>query len=62
MSTQGLGLSTSELQSLAALQVLEATQKGTAALTAAAGQDTGGGAAPAVSSSVTAPGSLELFA
>jgi hypothetical protein len=62
MSTQGLGLSNADLQSLAALQVLQATQSGTAAVQAAVGQEAGGGAAPIVSSAVTAPGALELFA
>jgi hypothetical protein len=51
-----------DLTAVAALQVLQQTQAGTAAVQAALSEDTGGGAAPVVSSSATAPGALELFA
>jgi hypothetical protein len=54
--------STGDLTAVAALQVLQQTQAGTAAVQAALSEDTGGGAAPVVSSSATAPGALELFA
>ncbi len=50
------------LAAIAALQVLQGTQAGFAAVQAALTQTPGGSAAPVVSSSVTAPGSLELFA
>jgi hypothetical protein len=51
-----------DLTAVAALQVLQQTQAGTAAVQDALSEDTGGGAAPVVSSSATAPGALELFA
>jgi hypothetical protein len=54
--------STGDLTAVMALQVLQQTQSGTAAVQAALSEDTGGGAAPVVSSSATAPGALELFA
>ena len=54
----GLG----DLAAVAALQAVQATQAGTDAVQAALSQTSGGTAAPVVSSSVTAPGSLELFA
>jgi hypothetical protein len=62
MSAQAIGASSGDLAAVAALQVLQQTQAGTAAVQAALSEDTGGGAAPVVSSSVTAPGALELFA
>jgi hypothetical protein len=45
-----------------ALQAFQANQVGMAAAQAALEQTTGGGAAPMVSASVTAPGALEVFA
>jgi hypothetical protein len=62
MSAAAIGGSTVDLSAVAALQVLQQTQAGTAAVLAALSQATGGGSAPVVSSSVTAPGALELFA
>ena len=62
MSAQAIGGSLGELASVVALQVLQQTQAGTAAVQDAISEDTGGGAAPVVSSSATAPGALELFA
>jgi hypothetical protein len=62
MTTQAIGVSSPELAALAALQVQQQMQAGTAEVQAAVSQDTGGGAAPIVSSSVQAPGSLEMFA
>ena len=51
-----------DLAAVAALAVVQGTQAGTAAVQAALDQTAGGSAAPVISSSVTAPGSLELFA
>lgn len=51
-----------DLAAVAALQVLQGTQAGVAAVQATLSQTPGGSAAPVISSSVTAPGSLELFA
>ncbi|HEX3803682.1 MAG TPA: hypothetical protein VHV75_12665 [Solirubrobacteraceae bacterium] len=62
MSATAMSGSTGDLTAVAALQVLQQTQAGTAAVQAALSEDTGGGAAPVVSSSATAPGALELFA
>jgi hypothetical protein len=62
MSAAAMSSSLGDLTAVAALQVLQQTQAGTAAVQAALSEDTGGGAAPLVSSSVTAPGALELFA
>lgn len=62
MSTQPIDGSAGALSAVAALQVVQATQAGTAAVQAALSQTTGGSAAPIVSSSATAPGALELFA
>jgi hypothetical protein len=61
MSTQPIGPA-GDLSAVAALSVVQATQSGTAAVQAALAQTTGGSAAPIVSSSVTAPGALEVFA
>jgi len=62
MSTQAIGIQSSELAAFAALQVQQQSQAGAAAVQASVGQDTGGGSAPIVSSSIQAPGSLEMFA
>ncbi len=62
MSAQPISGSFGDLSAVAALSVVQATQAGTAAVQAALSQTAGGTAAPVVSSSVTAPGSLELFA
>jgi cell division GTPase FtsZ len=62
MSAQAIGGSSDDLSAVAALQVLQQTQSGMAAVQAALSEDTGGGAAPVVSSSATAPGALEVFA
>jgi hypothetical protein len=62
MSATAISSSAGELTAVAALQVLQQTQAGTAAVQASLSEDTGGGAAPVVSSSATAPGALELFA
>ncbi len=62
MSAQAIGGAPSDLAAVVALQVLQKTQAGTAAVEAALSQSTGGGAAPVISSSATAPGSLEIFA
>ena len=61
MSTQPIG-SIGDMSAVAALAVVQGTQAGTAAVQAALDQTSGGTAAPVLSSSVTAPGSLELFA
>ncbi len=50
------------LAAVEALQAFQATQVGLGAVQAALEQTTGGGAAPMVSSSATAPGALEIFA
>lgn len=52
----------SGLGAVEALQAFQSTEAGMAAAQAALEQTTGGGAAPMVSSSVTAPGALEVFA
>lgn len=62
MSTQPIGIPSPDLAAIAALQVQQQSQAGTAAVQAAVSQDTGGGSAPIVSSSIQAPGSLEMFA
>ena len=62
MSVQPVSGSFGDLSAVAALQVVQATQAGAAAVEAALSQTPGGGAAPVVSSSVTAPGALEIFA
>jgi len=62
MSAQPISGSFGDLSAVAALQVVQATQAGTAAVQEALSQTPGGTAAPVVSSSVTAPGSLEMFA
>jgi hypothetical protein len=48
--------------SLGAVEAMQATEVGMAAAQASLEQTTGGGAAPIVSSSATAPGALEIFA
>jgi hypothetical protein len=50
------------LGAVQALQAFQSTETGMAAAQAALEQTTGGGAAPMVSSSATAPGALEVFA
>ena len=62
MSVQPVGGSFGDLSAVAALQVVQATQAGAAAAQEALSKTAGGTVAPVVSSSVTAPGSLELFA
>jgi hypothetical protein len=51
-----------DMSAVAALAVVQGTQAGAAAVQAALAQTSGGSAAPVLSSSVTAPGALELFA
>jgi hypothetical protein len=51
-----------QLQAVQAMQAFQSTAAGIAAAQAALEQTTGGGAGPMISSSVTAPGSLEMFA
>jgi hypothetical protein len=51
-----------ELASIAAAQVVQQTQQAQQAVVQDISDAYGGGSAPVVSSSVTAPGSLELFA
>lgn len=62
MSIQSVGFHSSELAAAYALHTQQQSQAGTKAVQAAVSQDTGGGSAPIVSSSVQAPGSLEMFA
>ncbi|MGC9220804.1 MAG: hypothetical protein ACP5H2_05555 [Solirubrobacteraceae bacterium] len=62
MSTQPIGMTGSDLGTLAALQVMLQTQAGADAVQQALSNDTGGEAAPLTSSSIQAPGSLEMFA
>jgi hypothetical protein len=62
MSAQPVSGSFGDLSAVAALQVVQATQAGAAAAQEALGQTAGGAVAPVVSSSVTAPGALEIFA
>ena len=62
MNAQPANGSIGDLSAVAALQVVQQTQAGVAAAQVALTQTSGGSAAPVVSSSVTAPGSLELFA
>jgi pyruvate carboxylase len=50
------------MSAVAALAVVQGTQAGTAAVQAALAKTSGGTVAPVVSSSVTAPGALEVFA
>jgi hypothetical protein len=50
------------LGAVEAMQAFQATEVGMAAAQASLEQTTGGGAAPIVSSSATAPGALEIFA
>jgi len=47
---------------MAALLSAQEQVQSTEAITAQVEQETGGGAAPMISSAVTAPGALELFA
>ena len=61
MSTQPIG-AMGDMSAVAALAVVQGTQAGTAAVQAALAKTSGGSAAPVVSSSVTAPGALEVFA
>jgi hypothetical protein len=51
-----------ELAAMAAAMSQQQTQQGTAAVLQAVSGDAGTGSAPIVGSSVTAPGSLEMFA
>lgn len=50
------------LAQMAAMQAVQQSQQAEAAVVQNISADAGGAAAPIVSSSVTAPGSLELFA
>ena len=61
MSAQPIG-AMGDMSAVAALAVVQGTQAGTAAVQAALAQTAGGSVAPVVSSSVTAPGALEVFA
>lgn len=61
MSSQPIG-AVGVPSAVAALAVVQETQAGVAAVQQALSQTTGGGAAPVLSSSATAPGSLEIFA
>jgi hypothetical protein len=61
MSTQPIG-GLGDMSAVAALAVVQGTQAGTAAVQDALAKTSGGTVAPVVSSSVTAPGSLEIFA
>jgi hypothetical protein len=62
MSAQPVSGSFGDLSAVAALQVVQATQAGVAAAQEALSQTAGGTVAPVISSSATAPGSLEIFA
>lgn len=62
MSVAPISAPGSGLAAVLALGVLEKNQAGIAAAQAALRQTAGGGAAPVLSSSATAPGALELFA
>jgi hypothetical protein len=62
MSVAPVSASGGGLAAVLALSVMEKNQAGIAAAQAALRQTAGGGAAPMVSSSATAPGALELFA
>jgi hypothetical protein len=62
MSAAAISTASPELAAMAALAAQQQNQAGLAAVQAAVEQDTGGGAGPMVSSSVQAPGSLEVFA
>jgi hypothetical protein len=57
-----IGGGSNGLEAVQALQVFQATEAGMAAAQESLEQTTGGGAAPIVSSSATAPGALEVFA
>lgn len=62
MNPQTVGGADPQLAAVAALAVIQKTQTGQAAVQAAVSEDSGSGAAPIVSASVQAPGSLEIFA
>jgi hypothetical protein len=62
MSAEAISTASPELAAMAALAAQQQNQAGLAAVQAAVEQDTGGGAGPMVSSSIQAPGSLEVFA
>jgi len=62
MSAAALTAMTPEFAAMAAAITQQQTQQGTAAVIEAVSNGAGSGAAPILSSSVTAPGSLELFA
>jgi hypothetical protein len=62
MSAAAISTASPELAAMAALAAQQQNQAGLAAVQAAVEEDTGGGAGPMVSSSVQAPGSLEVFA
>jgi hypothetical protein len=62
MSAAAISTASPELAAMAALAAQQQNQAGLAAVQAAVEQDTGGGAGPMVSSSIQAPGSLEVFA
>lgn len=62
MSAAALTAMTPELAAMAAAMSQQQTQQGIAAVVQAVSGEAGSGSAPLVSSSVTAPGSLEIFA
>jgi hypothetical protein len=62
MSAGAISTASPDMAALAAVAMQQQSQAGLAAVQAAVEQDTGGGAGPMVSSSVQAPGSLEVFA
>ena len=62
MSAAALTAMSPELAAMAAAMSMQETQQGQAAVVQAVSAAAGSGSAPIVSSSVTAPGSLEMFA
>ena len=62
MSAAAISTASPDMAALASVALLQRNQAGLAAVQAAVEQDTGGGAGPMVSSSIQAPGSLEVFA
>jgi hypothetical protein len=62
MSAAALTAMSPELAAMAVAMSQQQTQQGVAAVTLAVSAEAGSGSAPIVSSSVTAPGSLEMFA
>jgi hypothetical protein len=62
MSAAALTAMSPEFAAVAAAMIQQQTQQGQAAVVQAVSAEAGSGSAPIVSSSVTAPGSLEIFA